>query len=56
MMNLSDGFSTCSMNFIYGKPGGTEPVIAEGGLELVDYTVTSKSCSVQRRNVFGGSQ
>jgi hypothetical protein len=54
--NFSDGYKTCSMNLTFGKLGGTEPLIAEGGLELVDYTVTSKSCSVQRGNVFGGSQ
>ena len=56
----ADGFSTCAMNVVFGKKGGTEPVVfhsARGDdFELLDAKIASSSCTAQQGNIFGGQQ
>jgi hypothetical protein len=59
---FSDHFNACSIKVIYGKEGGTEPIIFDGTaagspqFEAVDEKMISTSCSVRRGNIFAGPQ
>jgi hypothetical protein len=59
-VTFSNQFNACSVNFIYGKEGGTAPIIWEAPngerTEVIDIKLLSTSCSVQQGNIFDKPQ
>ncbi len=59
VISFSDQFNTCSVSMIYGKEGGTKPIIFQGTspgddsqYESIEIHIASTSCSIQRSNIF----
>jgi hypothetical protein len=54
----ADGFKTCSLNLIFGKRNGTDPLTAIGKsrndvpVELANIKLLSATCSIQDGNIF----
>jgi hypothetical protein len=59
---FSDQFKSCSIKVIYGKEGGTEPIIFDGTApgspqyEAIDQKMISTGCTVRQGNIFASPQ
>jgi len=62
-VSFSDGFAACSIAVTFGKKNAQGPLVVHGWppyedrqFEIIDYKISSPSCSVRPGNIFGDAQ